>query len=120
MKSRFDKKILLFVYDGLPTENDYTRMDELMLNHKANVHFRNGSCATTGSLEEADYYAGLVPAEYAAAFPAKVIDADGNIPETAVDTVSTENQASGGEGKGVSSLATSIGSAPKGKWPGKA
>lgn len=92
MKIKALKKVLYFVYDGVMTEETTAEATGIMTDHTADVQIRNGSTPINGSLEKADYYAGFLPAEYAAAFPDKVLSNNNEgAQSTNVDAINEAN-----------------------------
>lgn len=72
MKSLTTLVVLFFVREGLPSEENKQQALQIASKHSARVSFRNSSVGGTGStdfMEACGAVAGLVPKNYAEAFP---------------------------------------------------
>lgn len=113
-------KLLYFVTNAGPTDDDTVRAKDFMRTLDADVKFRNGDVPGNGKPESADFIYGNIPPEYLAAKLSKVVNDDGSVDETTgpqnAFPVASSDPASNGAGAGVSGLAAEVGSVGGG-WP---
>lgn len=117
MHDKPEHTILYFIGNEPPTEDDVKFVKSLRVNLDAKVMYRNGDAEMNGQPEHADFYAGKVPAEYAAAFPNKLLDKKGK-PLEVDDAIAADTSARGEEGAGETSISAKVGSFGKFKKGG--